>query len=150
MTHPEGPQRRSVLVVEDNRDELLIYTTLLGHRGYTIFAASDFQSALDIAAEQRPDVAVVDVNLGDVARDGCDLINAFRSADATRDMPIIAHTAFGDVYRRALESAGCEAVIHKPTSPHELVQVVERLIGPPVPGDPTGSGPSEPSGLPVP
>jgi two-component system, cell cycle response regulator DivK len=132
MEHDERPViRKSVLVVEDNRDELLIYSTVLGHRGYTILAASDFDSALRVAAEQKPDLAVVDVNLGDVARDGCDLVSAFRNADPTRNMPIVAHTAFGDVYRRALESAGCEAVIHKPTNPHHLVGVIEGLIGPP-------------------
>jgi CheY-like chemotaxis protein len=124
-------ERKTVLVVEDNRDEMMIYTTLLSHHGYAILAAADFHSALRIAREQRPDLAVVDVHLGDTGEDGCDLVTAFRQADRTRGMPVIAHTAFGDVYRRALDSAGCEKVIHKPTAPRDLLAAIERLIGPP-------------------
>ena len=123
--------RKTILVVEDNRDELMIYTTLLGYRGYEILAASDFDMALRLAAEHSPDLAVVDVNLGDPDRDGCDLVVALRAASGDRRLPIIAHTAFGDVYRAALERAGCDAVIHKPTNPQELLDIVERTIGPP-------------------
>ena len=128
--------RKTVLVVEDNRDELLIYTTLLSYRGYAVLAATDFTAALEIAREQHPDLAVIDVNLGDMKRDGCDLVQAFRASDTEHSMPIIAHTAFGDVYREALEQAGCEAIIHKPTNPQTLLAAIEELIGPPKPPRP--------------
>lgn len=121
--------RKTILVVEDNRDELMIYTTLLSYRGYAILAAADYDTALEIAREHRPDLAIVDVNLGDPVHDGCDLIHAFRENDGSRIMPVIAHTAFGDVYRQSLEEAGCEAVIHKPTDPQSLLETIERLIG---------------------
>jgi two-component system, cell cycle response regulator DivK len=130
--------RKVILVVEDNRDELMIYTTLLSYHGYAILAATDFDSALEIAAEQKPDLALVDVNLGDPHFDGCDLVKAFRTS-SNAHMPVIAHTAFGDVYRRALERIGCETVIHKPTNPGVLLHAVEMLIGPPAP--PAAGGP---------
>ncbi|MEX1183330.1 MAG: response regulator [Gemmatimonadota bacterium] len=121
--------RKTVLVVEDNKDELLIYTTLLSYRGYAVLAATDFAAALEIARAQKPDLAMVDVNLGDMRRDGCDLVEAFRSDEGTRRMPIIAHTAFGDVYREALEKAGCDAIIHKPSNPQVMLAAIEELIG---------------------
>jgi CheY-like chemotaxis protein len=124
-------ERKTVLVVEDNKDELMIYTTLLSYRGYAILAAADYETALEIARSRKPDLAVVDVNLGEVERDGCDLVGEFRATDPTRKMPVIAHTAFGDVYRKALEKAGCDAVIHKPTNPQVLMDAIEKLIGPP-------------------
>jgi CheY-like chemotaxis protein len=122
--------RKVILVVEDNRDELMIYTTLLSYHGYAILAASDFDSALRIAREQRPSLAVVDVNLGETSRDGCELVAALRSEEATREIPVIAHTAFADVYSGSLQSAGCDAIIHKPTNPNLLLQNVMTLIGP--------------------
>lgn len=122
-------QRKTILVVEDNKDELMIYTTLLSFRGYAILAAAGFDDALQIALEQLPDLAVIDVNLGDPNRDGCDLIEALRADDRTRDMPVIAHTAFGDVYRQSLERVGCNAIIHKPSSPTALLDAIEKVIG---------------------
>lgn len=123
--------RTVVLVVEDNADELMIYTTLLSHRGYAVLAATGYDAALEIARKQKPDVAVVDVNLGDASRDGCDLVEAFRRDPLLAGMQIIAHTAFGDLYRPALQRAGCAQILHKPTRPSDLVAAVEQLIGRP-------------------
>ncbi|HSJ26217.1 MAG TPA: response regulator [Longimicrobiales bacterium] len=125
---------KTVLVVEDNADELMIYTTLLRHAGYTVVAADDFASALHAAATHRPDVAVIDVNLGHAQLDGCDLAIALRKQPQNADLAIIAHTAYGDVYRNALDRVGCERVLHKPSNPAALVEAVADLIGP---ADPT-------------
>ncbi|HUF50183.1 MAG TPA: response regulator [Longimicrobiales bacterium] len=124
-------ERKTVLVVEDNRDELMIYTTLLSHRGYAILTAGDYHTALDIAREHHPDLAVVDVNLGSPTHDGTDLVRALRATESTRAMPVIAHTAFGDVYRDSLDSVGCDRILHKPTNPSVLLETIEELIGPP-------------------
>ena len=124
-------QQKTVLVVEDNRDELMIYATLLKHRGYVVLTATDYESGLRTATEKHPDLAVIDVNLGSTTHDGTDLIRSLRGAEATRDIPIIAHTAFGDVYRESLERVGCDRVLHKPTNPNALLQALEELIGTP-------------------
>jgi CheY-like chemotaxis protein len=120
-----------VLVVEDNADELMIYSTLLTHRGYAVLAARNFRAAYDMAIRHRPDAVIVDVNLGDPDRDGCDLIEALRSDPGTARLPVLAHTAYGDVYHQALERAGCVDILHKPADPAALVGTLERLIGPP-------------------
>lgn len=134
--------RNTILVVEDNKDELMIYSTLLSFRGYAILAAASYDDALSIAIDQQPDLAVIDINLNDPQdRDGCDLVCAMRENDRTRDIPIIAHTAFGDVYRDSLERAGCASIIHKPSSPSVLLEAIEALIGPGIKSR-TGSKPS--------
>lgn len=122
--------RKTILVVEDNKDELMIYSTLLSFRGYAILAAATFDDALSIAIDQQPDLAIIDINLNDPQdRDGCDLVCALRENDRTRDLPVIAHTAFGDIYREGLERAGCASIIHKPSSPAVLLDTIEALIG---------------------
>jgi two-component system, cell cycle response regulator DivK len=136
LRHEEAPKPKTVLVVEDNRDELVIYTTLLGHAGYNVVSATDFDSALSVANSERPDLAIVDVNLGHRRYDGCDLVEAFRAAANTAAMPVIAHTAFGDVYRESLQRAGCDRIIHKPSNPSAILDAVRELIGPPVPDEP--------------
>lgn len=127
----EKETRKTILVVEDNKDELMIYTTLLSFRGYSILAAATYDNALAVAQAQQPDLAVIDIQLNDPQdRDGCDLVCALREDERTRDMPVIAHTAFGDVYREHLDQAGCASIIHKPSSPSVLLDAIESLIGP--------------------
>jgi two-component system, cell cycle response regulator DivK len=122
--------RKVVLVVEDNQDELMIYTTLLSYKGYAILTAADYHTAVRIAREQKPDLAIIDVNLGDPTYDGTDLVRAIRGESTTTRIPIIAHTAYADVYAESLADAGCDRVIHKPTNPTVLIEAVEALIGP--------------------
>lgn len=107
----------------------MIYTTLLSFRGYAILAAANFDDALTIATTQQPDLAIIDVNLGEPDRDGCHLVETLRRDERTRSLPLIAHTAFGDVYRDSLQRAGCDIVIHKPSSPAALLETIESLIG---------------------
>lgn len=127
----EKQPRKTILVVEDNKDELMIYTTLLSFRGYSILAAATFDDAMAVAQAQQPDLAVIDIQLNDPQdRDGCDLVCALRDDERTRDIPVIAHTAFGDVYREHLDQAGCASIIHKPSSPSVLLEAIESLIGP--------------------
>lgn len=120
-------ERKRVLIVEDNTDELLIYSTLLRFRGYSTLAATGYDEGLRIAVEERPDLAVIDVNLNEPDRDGCDLVAALRRDERTRDMPVVVHTAFGDVYREGLERIGCDALVHKPSNPAVLMDAIERL-----------------------
>jgi two-component system, sensor histidine kinase and response regulator len=122
--------RKVVLLVEDDGDELTIYTTLLTHHGYEVVAADGFDDALHLARGRQPDLAVVDVNLGEGRRDGCDLVAALRDAPETADIPVIVHTAYGDVYRRALQSTGCQDIVHKPSNPRVLLAAVRRVLGP--------------------
>ena len=109
----------------------MIYTTLLSFRGYAILAAATYDDALSIAKAQQPDLAIIDINLNDPQdRDGCDLAAALRKDERTRNIPVIAHTAFGDLYRESLERSGCAAIVHKPSSPALLMQAIEGMIGP--------------------
>ena len=85
--------------------------------------------AVEGHAAMQPDLAVIDVNLNDPDRDGCDLVQALRADDRTRTMPVIAHTAFGDVYRQSLERVGCDSIIHKPASPTVLLEAIDELLG---------------------
>jgi two-component system, sensor histidine kinase len=120
--------RRVILVVEDNSDELTIYTTLLTYHGFDVLTATDFESALETAREGQPDLAVIDVNLGEGQRDGCELATALRAEPATEKIRILAHTAYGDVYRRRLEDAGCASILHKPSNPNQLLSTIRKLL----------------------
>lgn len=119
---------KTVLVVDDNPDELMIYTTLLRHAGYTILAARDPETAIRLAGERRPDLAVIDLNLG-ADRDGCDIIEALRGDARTSGMPVIVHTAFADVYQPRLRNAGVDVVLSKPLDHERLLGLVGDRIG---------------------
>ena len=105
-----------VLVVEDNGDLRDMMCALLQSRGSIVLGAADGRSALALAAQQRPDLAFVDIDLPDMS--GYEVAKALKIQDGIR---LVAVTGYGqaDDVRRAL-AAGFERHLKKPVRLEEL------------------------------
>ena len=117
-----------VLLVEDDPDTRLIYSTMLRFSGFDLVEARDGAEGVAIAAEQLPDVIVMNLVMPRV--DGLSATEAIRSNPATSQIPIIACTAFlhqdGAVMA---EDAGCDMYVEKPCDPTRLVEAVKDILG---------------------
>lgn len=120
--------RKTVLLVEDNEDNLIIYTTILRFGGYRVVQARDGRAALDAARTVAPDLILMDVSIPFV--DGLEVTRRLKSDPATRRIPIIALTAHAlpSDRDRALE-AGCDGYISKPAEPRAILAAVRRKLG---------------------
>jgi len=115
----------TVLVVDDKemlRDSVAV---TLQRAGFSVLAASDGKSALEYAAQRRPDAIVTDLKMPNLT--GIELIERVREID--EDMPIILMTAFGTIETavRAMK-LGAFDYITKPFEGDELVISVKRAI----------------------
>jgi CheY-like chemotaxis protein len=117
--------KHRLLIVEDSDLNLDLLVQIFEDR-YDIETASDGKTAVEAAAEVRPDLILMDIGLPGVS--GLDAVKAIRSrSDA---IPIIAVSSLvmpGDK-ERAL-AAGCDAFVAKPIDDLRLVELVDRLIG---------------------
>jgi two-component system, OmpR family, KDP operon response regulator KdpE len=106
-----------VLVVDDEQQILRALRVILRDAGFEALPASSAEEALDLAAVQRPDAAIVDLVLPDL--DGVELSRRLREWS---DMPLIVLSAVGDEDSkvRAL-AAGADDYVTKPFGPRELV-----------------------------
>jgi CheY-like chemotaxis protein len=116
---------RSVLLVEDNDDARQMLQAALALGGHEVRAAPDGESALALAAESSPDVALIDLGLPDIS--GYEVARRLRAAGGGR-MTLIALTGYGQAAdrRRALE-AGFDAHLTKPVTPERLQQAIGEL-----------------------
>lgn len=123
----EGRAKRRVLLVEDELDAREALSRMLALEGYECLGAWSFDSAVEAAAKAKfIDVIVLDIVLGDEARDGIDLMGEFRRRGV--HAPVVLITAFADGPRlkRAL-NAGASYLLEKPFRVHALVSVLERF-----------------------
>jgi two-component system KDP operon response regulator KdpE len=113
MTEP----RPKVLVVDDEQQILRALRVILREAGFDVVPAATGEEALDLAALQRPDAAIIDLLLPDF--DGVELARRLRE---WTDMPLIVLSAVGeeDAKVRAL-AAGADDYVTKPFGPRELV-----------------------------
>ena len=89
--------------------------------------AATGHEAMNCLKEQKPDLILMDIQLPKV--DGLGLTREIKSDVETRNIPIIAVTAYsmkGDK-ERILE-AGCDAYVSKPINTRELPQLIEKLL----------------------
>ncbi len=117
-----------VLVADDDPDILALVRFRLEGEGYEVLAAADGQSALDLALERTPDLAVLDVMMPRL--DGYELTRRLRGHEPTRSMPIILLTA--RVREPDVEfgtAAGADAYVTKPFSPQALRERVRAALG---------------------
>jgi two-component system KDP operon response regulator KdpE len=106
-----------VLICDDEPQIVRALRVVLREAGFKVIAASDGEEALDHAAVQPPDAAIIDLVLPDI--DGVEVTRRLREWTA---MPIIVLSAVGDETEkvRALD-AGADDYVTKPFGPRELI-----------------------------
>jgi two-component system KDP operon response regulator KdpE len=114
MTDPVRPR---VLVVDDESQILRGLRLILREAGFEALPAGSGEEALDLAAVQPPDAAIIDLLLPDM--DGVELCRRLREWS---QMPMIVLSAIGDedAKVRAL-AAGADDYVTKPFGPRELI-----------------------------
>ena len=65
--HASSNPPRRVLIADDNRDGAETLGMLLSLSGHEVFLAHSGKEALNVAKEQRPDVAVLDIGMPDLS-----------------------------------------------------------------------------------
>lgn len=122
-----GDLHEYVLVAEDDEDIALLITQMLKNEGWSFKWACDGKEALELIAQQHPQLIITDIMMPEV--DGIELIKAVRADEETNHIPIIVVSARTENYDRlAGLDAGAEVYLGKPFIPDELLMMVRKLI----------------------
>ncbi|HYN86683.1 MAG TPA: response regulator [Pyrinomonadaceae bacterium] len=127
MTEQEG-SGLTVLVVEDFEDNRFMMRRLLEMSGYRVVEAVNGAQAVEVAAEERPDLILMDLSLPKL--DGLAATRRIRQYDGLRKVPIVAVSAHdtADFHAEAL-AAGCNEYVTKPIDFDLLEKLLNRLTG---------------------
>ncbi|HEX8273129.1 MAG TPA: response regulator [Longimicrobiaceae bacterium] len=125
MTH-------TILLVEDNEDNITVYRTILEHSGFRVLEARDGPEGIRAVRDELPDLVLMDISIPFI--DGWEATRVLKSDPATARIPVVALTAhaFEEDRARALE-VGCEGYLVKPIEPRQVVAEVRRLLDPELP-----------------
>src|SRR5688500_13334239 len=115
---------RSVLVVDDCQDTAGTTALLMRLWGHEERVELGGPTALRLAAEQTPDVVLLDLAMPKM--DGCQVARCLRELPGPDGMTIIAITGYGDgEHVEQARAAGCDYCLIKPVRPEALKQILE-------------------------
>jgi two-component system, OmpR family, response regulator ResD len=116
--------RGSVLVVDDEPTITEVVSRYLERAGYTTHVAADGPGALQVAAEARPDLVVLDLMMP-----GMDGLEVMRVLREQQQVLVILLTAKGEQADRITGlRLGADDYVVKPFSPAELVARVDAVL----------------------
>jgi CheY-like chemotaxis protein len=113
----------NVLLVEDDRDVLEVFRTMLTEAGASVLAVPSVVEALAALGTFRPHVLVSDVSMP--LRDGFWLVRELRGLPGLEHLPALAVTGRADV--GAALGAGFDVCLRKPIDPADLCAAVAAL-----------------------
>jgi two-component system cell cycle response regulator DivK len=124
---PRAPDRPLVLIVDDNEKNRKLARDVLCAAGFHTLAAATGAEAIALAAEQLPDVVLLDLRLPDL--DGVDVARALRDRGRTRRIPVVALSALRlEAEGEWLADAGFAGSIAKPINVTEFPEHVRRYL----------------------
>jgi len=82
---------KRVLVIDDNKNNLMLEKDLLEVAGFEVFVAENASSGIALARKEKPDIIIMDMRLPDMR--GSEAAKILQLDKETRDIPIVFVTA---------------------------------------------------------
>jgi len=129
MAPDSSPERRRILVVDDEPHIGRIIQFKLERGPYDVVLAQDAVAALNLLRESQPlDLVLLDIMLPRIS--GIELLAQLRRLPHRKHLPVIMLTAKGnETDREQAEALGVSDFIVKPFSPKRLLARINELFG---------------------
>ena len=123
-----APTHARILLVEDSDSNRYVVGLWLRRAGYEVLEAATGAQALQLIAESRPDLAVLDIHLPDTT--GYAICEHIKSNARTSDVPVlhVSSTATQAADRSEGLRRGAEGYLVEPVEPEVLLATVEALL----------------------
>ena len=117
----------TILIVEDNNANRMVFQDLLEAEGYHVVAVPGAEDALSVARDIMPDLILMDIQLQGM--DGLTATRKLREDHATRAIPIVAVTSHAmPKDRERTLVAGCNGYITKPIRVKEFRREIATYV----------------------
>jgi DNA-binding response OmpR family regulator len=118
---------KKILLIDDDEDMVEMVSLSLSTRGYDVISATDPKAGIDKAASEKPDLILLDIMMAEI--DGFEICNRLKSAEETKNIPIIFFTAIGsrDLEEKCFKAGGSGCIV-KPFETEEMMEKIEGVL----------------------
>jgi CheY-like chemotaxis protein len=124
------PDSKRVVCIEDEPEMIDLVRLILGRKGFNVIGANGGIEGLETVRRMRPDLVLLDLMMPDM--DGWEVYQQIKADPGLRDIPVVVVTAKAQSIDKVLglHIAKVDDYITKPFGPQELLESVEKILGP--------------------
>ena len=119
------PGPKKILIVDDEEQLALAVKIRLQSKGYQVLTAPDGRQALELIAQQQPDLVILDILMP--VMDGYSCLRELNRRFGRGRLPVIILTA-RDRMKDLFELEGIEDYVIKPFDHEDLLVRIERVL----------------------
>ena len=128
VTPPPDSRPATILWVDDDRLLLTFGRDILERHGFRVRTALDGPTGIAAAAEDPPDLIILDVVMPDMT--GYEACRQLRAEPALRDTPVLLLTSLQDPQVDVLgRGIGETFTMSKPSDPELIVNIIGQVLG---------------------
>jgi len=122
--------QKRVVCIEDEPEMIDLVRLILGRKGFNVIGANGGLEGLETVRRLRPDLILLDLMMPDM--DGWEVYQQIKADPALREIPVVVVTAKAQSIDKVLglHIAKVDDYITKPFGPQELLESVEKILGP--------------------
>lgn len=117
----------SVLIIEDNVQNMYLERYLVEHSGYKVIEARDGFDGIKKATKFLPDLILLDIQLP--LMDGYEVARQLKENENTCNIPIVVVTSYAmPIDKKKVFSLGCNGYIEKPIDSKLFISQIQQFI----------------------
>jgi CheY-like chemotaxis protein len=123
---------KTILIADDEPDQVATLQALLSERGFKVLGASSGEQALQKAVNFQPDLIILDIMMPKM--DGTEVAMLLKHDVRTRQIPIFFVTAVIAPEDQSRVSGNPNLIFAKPVKLHELLAAIHNTLSDSAPG----------------
>jgi DNA-binding response OmpR family regulator len=119
---------KKILILEDERDLAEMYKEKLTMEGFQVFLAENIEEGLKIAKEEKPDLILLDILLGE--ENGISFLKKQKEDKEISEIPVVAFSNYDNsqTKKEAKELGVKEYLIKTNFTPKEFVEKIKNYL----------------------
>lgn len=123
------PEKKTILIIDDEPDTLTYFSTLLQDNGFATILAENGEEALKKIKETKPDLITLDISMPETSGVRC--YRELRENENWKSIPVIMITGISEDFRGFISSRRQvpppDGYLSKPVDEGQLIAMVCRL-----------------------
>jgi len=119
---------KKVLLIEDDKDQILLYQTKFELSGYDFISAENGQLGLDRAEKEKPDIILIDLLMAGM--DGIEVLEKLKKNPQTKDIPaaIVTNLDKKELAKKAMNLGALDFIVKSRVPLREMIDRIDNLL----------------------